>query len=98
MEHLGRGGGILGIFRDWRFEQDEVELGTGDRVLMYTDGITESQNTLGEEFGERRLIDLLPGLRAMDPAALTETVVHAVSRFNNSHFTDDLTILAVDVE
>ena len=64
---------------------------------MYTDGITESPNTQGEEFGDRRLIDLLPNLRTIDPTALTETVVHTVSQFNNSHFTDDLTVLAVDV-
>jgi serine phosphatase RsbU (regulator of sigma subunit) len=97
-ERLDCGGGILGVFKDWKFEQQEVQLETGDRVLMYTDGITESQNTLGEEFGERRLIDLLPNSRSMDPIALTETVVREVSQFNNSHFTDDLTVLAVDVE
>jgi sigma-B regulation protein RsbU (phosphoserine phosphatase) len=97
-ERLGSGGGILGVFKDWKFEQQEVQLGTGDRVLMYTDGITESANTLGEEFGERRLIDLLWDLRTMDPAALTEKVVQAVSQFNGAHFTDDLTVVAVDVE
>jgi sigma-B regulation protein RsbU (phosphoserine phosphatase) len=97
-ERLACGGGILGVFKDWKFEQDEVQLTTGDRLLMYTDGITESPNSLGEEFGERRLIDLLPSLRGIEPVALTETVVHAVSQFNNSRFTDDLTVLAIDVE
>jgi len=97
-ERLACGGGILGLFKDWKFEQAEVQLEPGDRILMYTDGIAESENTVGEEYGEHRLVDLLPQLRWMDAAAVTKSVVQSVCQFNNGRFTDDLTVLAVDIE
>jgi serine phosphatase RsbU (regulator of sigma subunit) len=42
------------VFEDWLYEQEEVQLRSGDRLLMYTDGITESRNSAGEEFGGDR--------------------------------------------
>ncbi len=53
------GGGLLGVIEHWKYDEREIRLRSGDRLLMYTDGITESRNTAGEEFGEDRLIDLV---------------------------------------
>ena len=97
-ERLDFGGGVLGLFADWQFSEGEVQLTSGDRLLMYTDGITESQNAEGEEFGERRLIDLVLAQGCLNPKELTERVVSHVKEFNNDHFEDDLTVLAVAVE
>jgi sigma-B regulation protein RsbU (phosphoserine phosphatase) len=94
ISRLERGGGVLGVvFPDWNYEDDEVRLDAGDRVLMYTDGITENHNAEGEEFGEDRLIDLV--LRSNGGAqTLTQNVIGAVTGFSNGNFEDDLTILA----
>lgn len=64
---------------------------------MYTDGITEAQNSEGEEFGDRRLSDLMIGLQGASPGELTDQVVSRVSRFNEGNFKDDVTVLAVEV-
>lgn len=94
---LDRGGGILGVFDTWAYEEDEVPLRAGDRLLLYTDGITESRNEAGEEFGEDRLIDLVLGSTHVDAVTLTEEVVAAATRFSNGNFEDDLTVVDVTV-
>ena len=96
-ERLDFGGGVLGLFADWQFAEREVQLTSGDRLVMYTDGITETQNLRGEEFGEPRLIDLVIALQSCNPSELTESVVSNVKEFNNGNFEDDLTVLAVAV-
>jgi sigma-B regulation protein RsbU (phosphoserine phosphatase) len=97
-ERLEGGGGVLGIFSAWQFAEHEIQLTSGDRLLMYTDGITESRNLRGEEFGERRLIDRVIELRSSDPREVTESVVSSVREFNNGNFEDDLTVVVVGVE
>jgi phosphoserine phosphatase RsbU/P len=95
---LDCGGGILGIFEDWKYAQQEIALDLHDRLVMYTDGITESHNAAGEEFGERRLINLTIRLRDSEPIELTEALFRAVSEFNSGNFEDDLTVLALAVK
>src|SRR5262249_17789329 len=52
---LDCGGGILGVIANWQYEEQELPLAPGDRLLLYTDGITESHNADGDEFGACRL-------------------------------------------
>ena len=92
------GGVILGVFDDWHYDESEVQLRSGDRLLLYTDGITESRNAAGDEFGEHRLIDLLRRFDSSDAAALAEEVLCAARRFSNEHIEDDLTVVSVCVE
>jgi len=67
---LDRGGTVVGILADTPFEEAVVELRSGDRVVFYTDGISEAANATGELYGDDRLIaavERLPdGLSAQD--------------------------------
>jgi sigma-B regulation protein RsbU (phosphoserine phosphatase) len=94
---LDQGGGVLGVFGNWRYDESVVDLCSGDRILLFTDGITENRNTADEEFGEGRLIGLLHRHAAGDMAALTGEVIEAATRFN-PEFADDLTVVAVSVD
>jgi serine phosphatase RsbU (regulator of sigma subunit) len=96
VRRLERGGGVLGVFKDWRYEDEEIRLDAGDRILLYTDGITESHNADGVEFGEDRLIDLVR--RSTNAVTLADNVIGAVTDFSNGNFEDDLTILAASVD
>jgi len=58
-QFLDRGGTILGILEGADFEEAHVALGSGDLVVLYTDGISEAINAAGELFGEQRLCDVL---------------------------------------
>jgi sigma-B regulation protein RsbU (phosphoserine phosphatase) len=95
---LDCGGGILGVVPDWAYEEQLLPLSPGDRLLMYTDGITETCNEAGEQFGETRLADLVAHFDRQDAAALTGEAVRAASHFNNGNFEDDLTVVAVAVQ
>jgi sigma-B regulation protein RsbU (phosphoserine phosphatase) len=94
---LDCGGAILGVFEDWKYAEQEIALDLHDRLVMYTDGITESHNALGEEFGERGLINLTLQLRDSEPIEMTDALFRAVSEFNSGNFEDDLTVLALAV-
>jgi sigma-B regulation protein RsbU (phosphoserine phosphatase) len=92
------GGGLLGVIEHWRYDEREIQLRSGDRLLLYTDGITESRDAAGEEFGDDRLIDLVLHFESNDAAALAESVVGAAGRFSRGHFEDDLTVVSICVD
>ena len=61
IRRLSAGGTVVGIFADSKYEEETVHAKTGDVFVAYTDGIIESVNEYGEEFGENRLAQLDPG-------------------------------------
>ena len=96
-QRLNRGGMVLGIFDHQQYEEEEICLRTGDRVLMYTDGVTESHNAQGEEFGESQILDLVCRLQGGDASTLTNEVVNAATLFSHGNLEDDLTVVALSI-
>jgi len=95
-ERLGAGGPVLGVFPDSKYEQDRVTLGAGDRLVLFTDGITEARaadKTSDEEFGEERLEQLAIEHRACSAPALQARLTDAVNCFTGGHFDDDATFI-----
>jgi serine phosphatase RsbU (regulator of sigma subunit) len=90
---LEEGGPVLGIFPDRRYDDQTVTLGPGDRLLLFTDGVTEAQNSSGEEFGDERLIALVR--ESADAQGMLLTVLDAIWTFSEGVFHDDVTVLAV---
>ncbi len=95
---LTEGGAVLGIFAEWKYEQGEIELRSGDRLLLYTDGVTEARNSDGEEFGEERLLEVLAAHRRLSATRLQERIMAAVTEFSGGHFHDDATLMVMAVE
>jgi FixJ family two-component response regulator len=94
---LEDGGCVLGPFPDWIFEQGEVELKAGDRVLLFTDGITEVRDSNGDEFSEERLISLLIENRELDAESLQAAVMTKVAEFSGGDFQDDATLIVLAI-
>ena len=94
---LEEGGALLGVFRDWHYEQRVVELYAGDRILMFTDGLSEAENLAGEEFGEQRLIDTFRQLRSLPAAEIQARILDTVRNFCTDNFRDDATLLVIAV-
>ena len=67
----GAGGLPLGVIGDFAYHRARVKLNPNDTVLVFTDGVTEAVDANGEEFGEKRLEEMLPGLRALPAKALS---------------------------
>jgi sigma-B regulation protein RsbU (phosphoserine phosphatase) len=97
LQRLERGGAVLGVFRQMSFEQEEVELRRGDRLLLFTDGVSEAFNEDEEDFGEDRLAELLRSQPTLDAVLLQETVLRAVTDFCSGNFHDDATLIALTV-
>ena len=97
VEVLGASGTVLGVFPEAEYRSVSLPLRPGDRLLMYTDGITEARNPDGDEFGQERLTSALVRHRHLDAAALHAAVMAEVRSFAVDGFEDDATLLAVAV-
>jgi sigma-B regulation protein RsbU (phosphoserine phosphatase) len=92
------GGVVLGVFPDWEYREEHVDLEPGDRLVLFTDGITEIANADGDEFGEERLMELLRAHRALDAEAMQKRVMGAIAEFSGGNFQDDATLIVAAVE
>jgi sigma-B regulation protein RsbU (phosphoserine phosphatase) len=95
VERLAAGGSILGVFPDGAYGQDRVQMHTGDRLILYTDGITEARRADDVEFGEARLVDVAVANRACSAPALQARLAEAVASFTNGAFQDDATLIVL---
>ena len=96
-ERLEAGGGVLGVLPDQKFTVGTAQLTPGDRVVFFTDGVTESCDAGGDEFGEARLLRLLQEHRAASASQLQERILASVSQFTRGHLQDDATLLVLAV-
>jgi sigma-B regulation protein RsbU (phosphoserine phosphatase) len=96
-ERLQEGGCVLGVFDDQGYELGAAQLTDGDRVVLFTDGVTEARNSADEEFGEVRLLRVLEDHRALAPGELQEEILRTVAGFSGGHWTDDATLLVLSV-
>jgi serine phosphatase RsbU (regulator of sigma subunit)/catechol 2,3-dioxygenase-like lactoylglutathione lyase family enzyme len=84
---------VLGVFKDWDCTIGERQLLPGDTLALYTDGITESNNSAQEEFGEGRLIEALRAHDGVCSQVLLESIVAEVARFSPDEQRDDITLI-----
>jgi sigma-B regulation protein RsbU (phosphoserine phosphatase) len=98
VERLAAGGPVLGVFPDGAYEQGQVAIRTGDRLVLYTDGITEAQDHLDEQFSEERLEAVIAANRGCSAPALQARVSDAVAAFTSGHFQDDATLIVMAIE
>ena len=97
VEWLTHGGLLLGIFEDARPSESSLRLEAGDRLVLYTDGITEAANREQEFFGEDRLAEALAATPAdAEAQELVEAVLRSVHEFcAGEEPGDDMTVVAV---
>lgn len=95
IERLCTGGLLLGVFPDSVYPQGEVEVSPGDRLVLFTDGLTEALDANDVDFGDDRLIDVAVRHRHCGAQELVDALFGAVSRFTGQTFVDDATIMCV---
>lgn len=94
IERLKTGGTVVGLFSSITYEQAEIQLEPGDLLLAFTDGITEPENTFGEEFGEGRMLEVARRARHSSPELLVEEIYRSVNDWTGSpELQDDMTLL-----
>jgi phosphoserine phosphatase RsbU/P len=92
---LTSGGPVLGVIAGSSYEAGTVPFGAGDRLILYTDGITEARSEADEEFGDDRLLALAVAHRTCSAPALQARLVDAVASFTGRRFTDDATLMVL---
>jgi serine phosphatase RsbU (regulator of sigma subunit) len=84
---------VLGLFKQWDCLIGEHQLHPGDTLALYTDGVTESMNHGGVEFGELGLIESLLRHRDQSPQTMLGCIVDEVQKFSPHEQHDDITLI-----
>jgi sigma-B regulation protein RsbU (phosphoserine phosphatase) len=96
-ELLAPTGLVLGVMPDWTYSSGLLAIGSGDRLVCFTDGITEALTPDGDEFGEERLIDIIRAHRREPADRLAQTISDAVQAWTGGSPQDDATLIVVGI-
>jgi serine phosphatase RsbU (regulator of sigma subunit) len=84
---------VVGLFKEFDCKMAESRLSSGDTLVLYTDGVTESFNDAGEDFGEHRLIEAMRRHRQLPSLDLMASIVAEVQQFSTAEQHDDITLI-----
>lgn len=85
-----------GVLPGWDYKESRLRLNPGEAILLYTDGVTEAENTAREQFGEKRLTDITDGCDGLAPKEIIGQVETAVKDFcDGAEQSDDLTMFCL---
>jgi PAS domain S-box-containing protein len=87
-------GALLGVFDDAELAEDELRLGQGDTLVLYTDGVTEERGAEGA-FGEEGLTAVLQGAAGATASEIVDRIEAAVLAHGSGEPRDDIALLAV---
>ena len=95
---VGTGGYPVGMLPDVDYEKEEFTVNKGDRLILYSDGITECTNSNQVQFSVERLIDILEKGRNLPLRKLMESIEEGLRLWRkNDDFEDDMTLLAIEI-
>jgi serine phosphatase RsbU (regulator of sigma subunit) len=92
--HLEQGGLVLGLLAEAAYEQERLQLEPGDLLVVFSDGVSESMNPAGDQYGESRIASVVREHMHLDPGEILDRLLDDVQRFSDGtppH--DDLTAL-----
>ncbi|HZS09471.1 MAG TPA: SpoIIE family protein phosphatase [Blastocatellia bacterium] len=97
-DQLTTGGMAIGMFEFGHYQQETVQMRSGDLLAAFTDGVTEALNTAGEEFGEARLQDLLASVAHLSANEVRDQVMQRLQAWcAGAPQHDDMTLIVVKV-
>ncbi len=97
VKKLGSTGPLLGVFEDAEFEEIELQMMPYDRLLVYSDGLTEAENSQGEPFGLERVIKLAQNSKNGTLQDTLDLVIKSVQDWTQaSGLQDDVSCLAAE--
>jgi len=96
LETLSEGGLLMGMFPNAPYKSESRQLREGDWVVMYTDGVSEAMSVSDEEFGEKRLEEIIRAGRDTSAAGLIEAISNAVKKHTEgAPQSDDITLVVL---
>lgn len=95
VQELTNGGAVLGVFPEWKYQDSRLRFHPGDRLLLFTDGITEAALPEGDEFGDESLIAGARRYAGKSTAELVTSLLAEVKQFCASQLRDDATLIVI---
>jgi sigma-B regulation protein RsbU (phosphoserine phosphatase) len=96
LEQLGAGGLPLGILPDYDYREGRTQLRVGDVLVVYSDGVTETQNPQGDEFGTVRLQEVVAENLTLTASGIRDKIEASLSNFaKGTPAVDDITLVIV---
>lgn len=97
VEQLGQGGLPVGVLAGATYDEVRFAYGKGDRLIVYSDGVTETENPAGEPFSEGRLLDCVRELGQMSTDNLLNGLLEVLRGWRTlESFEDDVTVLVLE--
>jgi serine phosphatase RsbU (regulator of sigma subunit) len=97
MQTLEATGGPVGLLPGAEYEVAECKLASGDKLVVYSDGVTEAQNSAGEFFGRKRLRQIVTASSRSSCRSLHDAIQEGVALFTEgAPQSDDITLLVVE--
>jgi sigma-B regulation protein RsbU (phosphoserine phosphatase) len=91
---LDKGGTAVGLFEEFEWEEGKVDVTPGSVLVVFSDGLTEPENVYGEEFGDKRLIDVAQRNRHAACAQLANRLIDAAEQWSGTaEQADDMTVV-----
>jgi len=99
LERIESNGLLFGVRSDSDYPVCEMPLHSGDRFLLYTDGVVEPENAVGEPFGDRKLEQVVRNNHSLPPSELSEQLLSEIRHWQPASVTqqDDITLIIIDV-
>jgi phosphoserine phosphatase RsbU/P len=99
LERIESNGFLFGFMPDSDYPACDIPIKPGDRFLLYTDGVTETENAKGEFFGDRMLEQVIRSNQSRTPSELVDQLLTQVRNWRPSSTSqqDDITLIVVDV-
>lgn len=97
VERLATKGLVLGVSSDWTYGTGECRLEPGDRLVCFTDGLTEAESPAGEEFGDGRLIESIRAARETSADDLVRVISDAIAEWCGGAPQDDATLVVAEI-
>jgi serine phosphatase RsbU (regulator of sigma subunit)/CHASE3 domain sensor protein len=95
VEQLPATGTLFGALPGQHWLSADAALGEGQMLVVYTDGIIETRNAAGDEFGDQRLLACFRSAQEADPGTLADDVMETVHAFGPERLIDDATLAVV---
>ncbi len=94
-----KGGTVIGFVKSLKYKEYKLVPNKNDKIIIYTDGLTEMKNKSGEMFGEEKLYNLIREHIQAPTNELAEIIKNGVKKFGNKNsFCDDVTLIIIDIK
>jgi serine phosphatase RsbU (regulator of sigma subunit) len=99
LQRIESNGLLFGVMSNSEYPKRDIPLAPGDRFLLYTDGVTEPENAVGEPFGDRKLEQVVRDLQSRPGAELSARLLDEVRVWQSGSEMqqDDITLIVIDV-